>query len=81
MKAFHVTIAKVGETLFEGEADSLTLPAEEGVMTVLANHEAFVTPLKPGEVRVVTPEGDHQEFLVLTGGVAEISMNQATVLL
>lgn len=81
MKAFHVTIAKVGETLFEGEVDSLTLPGVEGTFTVLANHEAFVSPLKPGEIRVVQADGTHQEFLILTGGVAEVSQNQATVLI
>ena len=30
MKTFHLTVAKVGENLFEGEAISATLPGERG---------------------------------------------------
>jgi F0F1-type ATP synthase epsilon subunit len=43
-KTFHLTIAKVGENLFDGEAVR-DASREEGVFTVMANHEAFVTPL------------------------------------
>ena len=53
-KTFHLTIAQVGHNIFDGEAVSVTLPGSDGVFTVLANHEAFVTPLKIGEARVET---------------------------
>jgi F-type H+-transporting ATPase subunit epsilon len=78
---FHLTIAQVGRNLFDGEAVSVTLPGEEGVFTVLANHEAFVTPTKIGEVRIETPDGQHQKVELTTTGIAEISNNQATVIL
>lgn len=80
MKTFHLTIAKVGENVFDGEAQSVSLPGSEGDFTVLANHEAFVSPLRPGTVRVVPAEGD-AITLSIEGGVAEVSSNQATVLL
>lgn len=79
-KTFHLTIAKVGETLFSGEAISATVPGSEGELTVLAGHEAFVTTLKPGSLRVQTPD----EVLTLiaeSDGVLEVSGNQATVIL
>ncbi|MGE5540780.1 MAG: F0F1 ATP synthase subunit epsilon [Bacillota bacterium] len=79
-KTFHLTIAKVGENLFDGEAVSVTLPGEEGVFTVLANHEAFVTPLKAGEAHVETADGKKETFAI-ERGIAEVSSNQATVLL
>ena len=79
-KTFHLTIAKVGQNLFDGEAISVQLPGEEGVFTVMANHEAFVTPLVPGTAEVETAEGKRERF-ALEGGIAEVSSNQATVLL
>lgn len=81
MKTFHLTIAKVGENLFEGEVVSVSLPGVEGVFEVLAGHEAFVSELRQGEIRVRTEGGDVQNFKIPERGIAEISGNQATVLL
>lgn len=79
-KTFHLTIARIGENLFDGDALSVQLPGEAGVFTVLAHHEAFVTPLIEGEAKVETPEGE-QRIHVPAGGIAEVSSNQATVIL
>jgi F-type H+-transporting ATPase subunit epsilon len=79
-KTFHLTIAKVGENLFDGEAVSVLLPGEEGVFTVLAGHEAFVTPLKAGTAVVETAQGKKESYPI-ESGIAEVSSNQATVLL
>ena len=77
---FHLTIARVGETLFEGEAVSARFPGTEGQFTVFANHEPFVSQLTLGSVRVITNENEVLEFPVSAGGVAEVSGGQATVL-
>lgn len=79
-KPFHLTIAKVGENLFDGEAASVTLPGTDGVFTVLAHHEALVSELKAGKITVRPISGEAQTFDI-ERGVAEISNNQATVLL
>jgi len=80
-KTFHLTVARVGENLFDGEALSVTLPGAEGVFTVLANHEAFVSPLKEGEIRIEAADGERHTIALEGQGLAEISANQATVLL
>lgn len=79
-KFFHLSVARLTETLFEGDALSLTAPGEEGVLTVLAGHEALVTPLKAGTLRFVAGSGEQTE-LAITKGILEVSDNQATVLL
>lgn len=80
-KTFHLTIARVGENLFAGEAQSVTLPGKEGVFTVLAGHEAFVSELKSGTVKIIPAEGEVQSVEIPEGGIAEISSNQVTVIL
>ena len=80
-KPFHLTIAKVGENLFDGEAASVTVPGVEGVLTVMAHHEAFVSPLKEGTIRVEIMDGTKMEFELLTTGILEVSNNQATIIL
>lgn len=81
MKTFHLTVARVGENLFEGEALSVSLPGKEGVFQVLAEHEPCVAELKSGEVRIKTVDDQLHRFEVLEGGLAEVSHNQATILL
>jgi F-type H+-transporting ATPase subunit epsilon len=80
MKTFHLTVAKVGENLFDGEAISVSLPGSEGMFEILADHEAFVSVLVKGEVRIKSADEVVHTFPLVTGGVAEVSHNQATVL-
>ncbi len=80
-KTFHLTVARVGENLFDGEAISVTLPGVDGVFTVLPGHEAFVSELREGEARIEAADGQQHHVPIHQGGVAEVSSNQATVLL
>lgn len=80
-KTFHLTVAKVGENLFDGEAISATLPGSEGVFQILAGHEAFVSELKGGEMHITAADDKKYRFEIPTGGIAEVSRNQATILL
>jgi F-type H+-transporting ATPase subunit epsilon len=80
-KTFHLTVARVGENLFDGEVISASLPGSEGVFQILAEHEAFVSELKKGELHIKTAEEQLQHFDIPEGGIAEVSRNQATILL
>ena len=81
MKTFHLTVARVGENLFDGEAVSAVLPGKDGVFQILAEHEPFVSELVPGEMRVKAADEQSYHFELPKGGVAEVSRNQATILL
>ncbi len=76
---FHLVIASVGETLFDGAAISATAPGTAGEFTVLPNHEAIVTTLKPGKITVKTTL-ETKEFAV-ESGVLECSGSRVVVLL
>lgn len=76
---FHLTIASVGETRYDGEAVSVTLPGAAGEFTILSHHEPIVTTLKPGVI-TVRLEGEAKKFPIETG-VLECSGNRAIVLL
>ena len=80
MKTFHLTIASVGETYYDGEAASATLPGSDGELTVLANHEPFVTALRTGTITVKLSEGEVKTFKT-ENGILEFSGNRAVVLL
>lgn len=75
----HVVVAKVDEVLFDGEAESLTVPGTDGEMTVLGHHEPLITTLKAGSIFVRTSEGDKK--FDIKGGALEVGPHGATVIL
>lgn len=77
---FHLTIASVGESRFDGAAVSATFPGVSGVFTILPQHEAIVTTLKAGTIVVHETLGEPREFPV-HGGVVECANDRVVVLL
>ena len=75
-----VVIAKVDQAYFDGEAVSVTVPGAEGEMTILSNHEALVTTLRPGRITVRTDANSEQMFEIM-GGVLEVGPAGATIIL
>ena len=76
----RIVIAQVHENLFNGDADELSVPTTEGVVTILANHEPFVATLNPGTA-TIRKGGEIVEQFTVESGVLEVSDGQATVLL
>ena len=77
---FHLVIASVGETRFDGAAVSATLPTTAGEVTVLPHHEPLVSTLKPGTITVRKTLGEPEQIQV-ESGVLEVSNNRVVVLL
>ncbi len=85
---FHLVIASVGETRFDGPAVSATIPTMGGEITILAHHEPLVATLKKGTITVREhaapsdggPASTGKEFPI-ENGVLEISGNRAVILL
>lgn len=75
-----VVIAKVDEVLFEGEAQSLTVPGSEGEMTALARHMPLITTLKEGTITVREQNEKEHQFQIKSG-ILEINPSSATVIL
>ncbi len=79
-KTFNLTISRVDEPVFAGEAQSVTVPGVAGEMVILAEHEPLISPLKAGTVRYTDATGEAHE-VATTGGTLEVAHNHATVLL
>jgi len=77
----NLVLAKVNETLFSGEAESVTLPGAEGELTVLGHHEPLITTLKAGTVIVRLGGELPDQTFAIQGGVLEVRADGATVIL
>lgn len=77
---FHLVIASVGETRFDGPVISATIPTAAGEITVLPHHEPLVATLKHGTIIVRGTVGEPKTFDI-SEGVIETSGNRVVVLL
>ena len=75
----QVDIVSAEGELFSGPAAVVFAPAQEGDVGIYPRHAPLLTLLKPGEVRVQTPDGEEHHFFV-GGGALEVQPNKVTVL-
>ena len=74
----RVEIVSAEGEIFSGDASMVFAPGTEGDLGITPRHAPLLTLLKPGEVRVQTPDGAEQIFYV-GGGALEIQPNVVTV--
>ena len=77
----RVTIAKVDENLFDGEAVSMTVPGSAGEMTILSHHEPLITTLKAGTIVLRETRDSTPQTFPIESGVLEVNGEGATVIL
>jgi F-type H+-transporting ATPase subunit epsilon len=70
----EVKIITPDTTLFEGQAEMVTLPGTNGSFQILNNHAPIVASLAKGEMKV-----DKQSFEI-KGGIVEVLNNKVMVL-
>jgi F-type H+-transporting ATPase subunit epsilon len=75
----QVDIVSAEGELFSGRAVVVFAAASQGDLGIYPRHAPLLTLLKPGEVRVQTPDGEEHHFFV-GGGALEVQPNKVTVL-
>lgn len=73
-----VRIITPERTVFEGEADGLTLPSVTGELTILPNHLPLMTLLQSGEVAL--HHGAERRHMAVHGGFIEVANNEVKLL-
>jgi F-type H+-transporting ATPase subunit epsilon len=79
-KLLKLTIARVDGPVFDGEVVSVAVPSVSGNLELLADHEALITPLKKGMIRIKKGDGEVETF-ELERGTLEVSHNHTTILI
>ena len=79
MATMHVDIVAAEGEIFSGEAAMVFAPASQGDVGIAPRHAPLLTKLRPGDLRVQTPEGE-EKFFYVTGGVLEVQPHLVTVL-
>ncbi|MCI0749849.1 MAG: F0F1 ATP synthase subunit epsilon [Nevskiales bacterium] len=79
MAPLHVDIVSAEGDIHHGPAAMVFAPAEMGEVGIAPRHTPLLTRLKPGTLRVQTPEGEELHFFV-GGGLLEVQPHLVTVL-
>jgi F-type H+-transporting ATPase subunit epsilon len=79
MSTIHVDVVSAEESIFSGEASFVALPGESGELGIYPRHTPLITRIRPGSVRIQTPNGA-EEFVFVAGGILEVQPDRVTVL-
>ncbi len=79
MPTIQVDIVSAEGEIYSGEASMVFAPAKMGEVGITPRHAPLLTALRPGEVRVLDPEGT-EHFFYITGGMLEVQPTLVTVL-
>ena len=79
MNTFGMNVVASDKTFYQGRGVSITLPAKDGGITILAHHADMMVAIVPGEIRIETAEGE-KLVAVCGGGFAQVINNRVTVL-
>ena len=75
----HVDIVSAEEEIHSGSANVVYAPAEMGEVGIYPRHAPLLAQLRPGEVRVETPNGE-KLFFFISGGILEVQPHVVTIL-
>jgi len=78
-KTFSVEFITPDNTVFQGEATAVRVPAEGGSLGILANHAPLVATTEVGVARVDTVGGD-PVYMLVGDGFIEVCDNQVSIL-
>ncbi len=67
----HVSVISAERAVFEGEANSVVVPAYDGLVGILPRHAPFMTLLGKGIVKISGSGGEHR--LQVAGGFLQVA--------
>lgn len=79
MSSITCEIVSAESAIFKGDASMIIAKGTEGELGIVPQHAPLITRLQPGEVRVITEDGEEQHFYV-SGGILEVQPDLVSVL-
>ncbi|MCI8909442.1 MAG: ATP synthase F1 subunit epsilon [Oscillibacter sp.] len=79
METFQVRILAADRAFYEGPCVSLTIPASDGEMGILARHSSMIAAIQPGTLRYQVP-GEPVRLAAVSPGMVKVENNEVLVL-
>ena len=79
MSTMQLNIVSAESEIFSGDVKNLAASAEMGEVGIYPQHTPMISPLKPGEVKVLS-ENDEELNFYISGGMLEVQPHIVTIL-
>jgi F-type H+-transporting ATPase subunit epsilon len=76
----HVDIVSAEAAIYSGLAEFVVVPAEMGEVGIYPRHTPLLTRIKPGSVRIKSPDKDEEDLIYVSGGILEVQPGVVTIL-
>lgn len=80
MSTIKVEIVSAEKEIFSGDAEMVFASAELGDLGIAPGHTPLITRIRPGEIRVRTPEQQEDLSIYVSGGILEVQPTMVSVL-
>lgn len=76
----HIDIVSAEASIYSGLAEFVVVPAEMGEVGIYPRHTPMLTRIKPGSVRIKSPDKAEEELIYVSGGILEVQPGVITIL-
>jgi F-type H+-transporting ATPase subunit epsilon len=76
----HVDIVSAEAAVYSGLAEYVIAPAEMGEVGIYPRHTPLLSRLKPGSVRIKSPDRAEEDLIYVSGGILEVQPGVITIL-
>jgi F-type H+-transporting ATPase subunit epsilon len=76
--SFTLSVITPEQTVFEGEAESISVPSLDGEITILENHAPIIALLSSGEMAV--SQQKQKRHMAVHGGIVQVLSNTVRIL-
>ena len=76
----HVEIITPEGTLYASEASQVLVPGEKAPFAMRENHQAILSTLLEGRVRITTPEGSDVLMMISGNAIVEQHANRVSIM-
>lgn len=76
----HVDIVSAEAAIYSGPAEFVVVPAEMGEVGIYPRHAPMITRIKPGSVRIKSPDRADEDLIFVSGGILEVQPSVVTIL-
>jgi F-type H+-transporting ATPase subunit epsilon len=76
----HVDIVSAEASIYSGLAEFVVVPAEMGEVGIYPRHAPMISRIKPGSVRIKSPDRQEEDLIYVSGGILEVQPGVITIL-
>ena len=80
MSTFWLKIVASDHIFYNGNCETLVVPAHDGEMGILPHHEAIILAVQEGELRFRVPEETQWREAIVGRGIVQVANNRVTML-